>query len=839
MKKLLDLLRPLFKANHNNPYLVVVTATILGIVAFFYASQLKVDTDLANLLPEDYPSVVALNNLKEEVGGETSMEVAIKSPSFEANKRFAEALVDSSMKLYDDRTEDQFFERAVLKRDVEILKKNALYLATDSELDRLESFLEDEIEEAKQKANPFYFELDDEEEGNGGEGVKDFENSYNALVPSEYTTNADSTVLIVEFFPTGSKSDTKFLRDTFKAYDGMLSEMAIQNYHPEMEVQYGGRLKRHVEQLDSIMQDVFSSFATGISSVLLLVMTYFSIKKYLNYRKGEKEDQKHGFWHHVARYPVPLVIIGFPLILSLMYTFGITYFMFGSLNTMTSVLFVILFGMGIDYGLHFYARYIELRSDGQGVFESLDETYQNTAVAITTSALTTAAAMYVLIFADFRGFSEFGFISGTGIVLALVTMIFVLPALITIAERWNWILTNENSEEHKKKRRTFETHRFPLSKTIVVTSLLLVSAVVLNVDKLNFEYNFGVLEPEFSNYEAYKYFKGGNFNSTDLRNPAYILADSRDEVIHIVEELRDIKKQDTLSPTIEKIEALPERFPSAEEEIQHKLNRIGDIRELLKDPFIVDNKSDAIQKLKEASQTTEALPLDSLPDFIKKRFISKSGDIGNFVIVYPSVGLGDGRNSIAFKDDVGKITIDSGKTFYAASTSIVAADMLDLMIEESPYMISATFVIIFILMLFAFKSLRWTIIALLPLVVGLVVTFGIMMIFDIRLNFYNLVVLPAILGIGEDNGVHVASRYIEEGRQSMWKVLKSTGQHISVGSMTTMLGFMGLLFTTHPGLYSIGLLATIGIGMTLLTALILLPAIIQFLEDRDWIHFYD
>jgi len=154
-------------------------------------------------------------------------------------------------------------------------------------------------------------------------------------------------------------------------------------------------------------------------------------------------------------------------------------------------------------------------------------------------------------------------------------------------------------------------------------------------------------------------------------------------------------------------------------------------------------------------------------------------------------------------------------------------------------MISATFVIIFILMLFAFKSLRWTIIALLPLVVGLVVTFGIMMIFDIRLNFYNLVVLPAILGIGEDNGVHVASRYIEEGRQSMWKVLKSTGQHISVGSMTTMLGFMGLLFTTHPGLYSIGLLATIGIGMTLLTALILLPAIIQFLEDRDWIHFYD
>ncbi len=56
-------------------------------------------------------------------------------------------------------------------------------------------------------------------------------------------------------------------------------------------------------------------------------------------------------------------------------------------------------------------------------------------------------------------------------------------------------------------------------------------------------------------------------------------------------------------------------------------------------------------------------------------------------------------------------------------------------------------------------------------------------------NFYNLVVLPAILGIGEDNGVHLASRYREEGERSMWDVLSSTGQHVTIGSLTTMLGF--------------------------------------------------
>jgi predicted RND superfamily exporter protein len=85
--------------------------------------------------------------------------------------------------------------------------------------------------------------------------------------------------------------------------------------------------------------------------------------------------------------------------------------------------------------------------------------------------------------------------------------------------------------------------------------------------------------------------------------------------------------------------------------------------------------------------------------------------------------------------------------------------------------------------------------------------------------------------------VHIAARYIEEGRMSMWNVLSSTGQHITIGSVTTMLGYMGLLFTNHPGLYSIGQLATVGIGLTLLTALTLLPALIQFLENKNWIHF--
>lgn len=102
----------------------------------------------------------------------------------------------------------------------------------------------------------------------------------------------------------------------------------------------------------------------------------------------------------------------------------------------------------------------------------------------------------------------------------------------------------------------------------------------------------------------------------------------------------------------------------------------------------------------------------------------------------------------------------------------------------------------------------------------------------LQLNFYNMIVLPAILGIGNDAGVHLVHRYQEEGPGSIRRVLRYTGEHIAMGSFTTMIGFAGLLLSFHPGLHSIGELAVVGIGATLLAAILFLPAALQWLEDR-------
>jgi predicted RND superfamily exporter protein len=178
------------------------------------------------------------------------------------------------------------------------------------------------------------------------------------------------------------------------------------------------------------------------------------------------------------------------------------------------------------------------------------------------------------------------------------------------------------------------------------------------------------------------------------------------------------------------------------------------------------------------------------------------------------------------------VTTDTGETYHAGSTSLVAADMLLIMQREAPWMIAASFIIIAVLMLLNFGSLRWAGLALVPLVVGLLWMLLAMEVFGLMVNFYNMVVFPAILGIGNDAGVHMVHRYREEGPRSLWTVLRSTGEHVTVGVVTTMIGFGGLLLSFHPGLNSMGTLAVLGLGTVLAAAIVFLPALLQWLEDR-------
>ena len=863
-----NLALPLLRAILDAPLRAMILVGLVAALAGWYATDLRVDTDLANLLPEGHPSVVALNELKETVGGETPLQVAIKSPDFDQNVTFADAFIEQVLQLKDPRNDQGLISRVDFRRDTRVLENNFLYVATEDELETLLDMLDEEIQQAKEEANPFFIDFfddfDDESEAGLEEGgttsddastntsigsqdgvdeLEDFQALYDELIPSEYPTNEDSTLLVLELYPTVSKSDLNGLEILFVSVDEVIGQMLANPDYATLEVQSGGRLKRHLNELESVTSDVLRSFASGISAVIVLVMLYFFNKTLSARRRSGLLGKGAGArsWSvliQLLRSPVAVLIIGGPLVLSLLMTFGLAHLFLETLNTMTAVLFVILFGLGIDYGIHFYARYIELRSTGTLTKEAIIQTFSTTGGAITASALTTAFALFVLVIADFRGFSEFGLISGSGILFALLMMMFLLPAFLVVFERLGWVFTTSSLAEDRvgEQRTIIRSDRLGRPSWVAISTLvvgtLLALLVISQSSNLRFEYDFGKLEPEFPEYRAFRTFASG-VDEDRRRNPAYILASSHEDVFAIVDSLRS-RRQANPQTMIGDVEALSERFPHNEAAVERKLSLISEVRERLQDPFLRDRQDENLDLLRQGSQTTEALQDEDLPDFLKTRFMTQEGELGKFVIVYPASSIADGRKSIAFKDEIGEVALPGGRTYYAASTSVVAAQMLDLMREESPTMVIATFILVFIFMSISLRSVVWASIAALPLLVGLVFLFGWMLVFNIQFNFYNLVVLPAILGIGCDNGIHVVSRYREEGRGSLRWVLRSTGQHITIGSFTTMMGFGGLLFTLHPGLQSIGILAFLGVGMALFVALTYLPALLSVLESQRW-----
>lgn len=813
----------------GHPLWVVASALLLSALGVSQALHLRIDTDIATLLPPDYTSVQALAKLQEAVGAETTVDVAIASPDFEDNLRFATDFVDGMMELEGPNGE-LYFTRYDFRRDVRFVTENALYFATFEELDRLEAFLRQTASQVRSTTDPLRMDLFLSRADSLRQQRQLERDQLRAdlaqLALTEYLVSPDSTTLVVRFYPTGSQTNIGFVERLYADIDDLVIRMQPGRYDPEMVVTPAGRLLRQTIEVRSITTDVRNSFGGGVMAVVLAVVLYFLYKSVQARTGGVLVWRVVG--SELLRTPVTAALLTLPLLISLTWTAGLAGAVFGTLNLMTSTLGLVLFGLGIDYGIHFYARYAEERGAGRDVASAVEETFVSTGQGIAVSALTTASALFVLQIADFRGFSEFGLIGGMGILFALVSMLVVLPALLSIAERVGALDLRFRGEASAYEADS----RFPFARTIVLVCVGLTVAAGASVSDVQFEYNFSNLEPEYDEYYRRAEALEPVFGQNERRNPAYILLDNPGDVRSVSTALKELAETDSL---ILAVESLQERFPTDGATAQEKLDRLSEIRDVLDDPFLSADTTGQIERLRRAASATEPIPLDSVPPFVTRPFMTREGRVGDFVIVFPRGNMADGRRSIRFAELIGQVSTPDGGQFYAASTQLVAADMLRLMQEESPVMIGVTFALVFVLVFTSFRSFRWTLIAIVPLAVGLLWMLGAMVLFNVQLTFYNLVVLPTVLGIGNDGGVHLTHRYREEGRGSVRRVLRSTGEHVTMGALTNLIGFGGLLLSTHPGLRSIGLLAVVGIGSTLVATLAFYPALLQVVEDNGWL----
>ena len=354
-------------------------------------------------------------------------------------------------------------------------------------------------------------------------------------------------------------------------------------------------------------------------------------------------------------------------------------------------------------------------------------------------------------------------------------------------------------------------------------SLAIIVLATAALPTIRFTYDFASLEP--AGVATTFNEKAANFEAgPSTFEPSYFLANSIDEARGI---FSFINENPDLWPDIDRVESLAARFPHTTDEMNEREYRVQLLRDLISgESELISGQSEETKNLTDLIKASEPPSAENLPNYIQNRFFLRDGSMAPMVIVYPAMSLSDGEVSIQFRKSSGTVTTDSG-TFYAASTSIIASSILEMLINEARFLILVPLLTILLVLLLTQRSVVQTSIVLLPVLLGLLFLTASNLFLNMPLNLYNIIVFPILIGIGTDNGIHLADVWLLEKRGGSFLTHFLSGRFpvLAACSLTTVMGFTGLLFIDHPGITSIGILATAGVltnlFATFFTALLL------------------
>ena len=219
-----------------------------------------------------------------------------------------------------------------------------------------------------------------------------------------------------------------------------------------------------------------------------------------------------------------------------------------------------------------------------------------------------------------------------------------------------------------------------------------------------------------------------------------------------------------------------------------------------------------------ASLDADYISLETLPDQLKRLWVSAGGK--RRVEIYPKQDMQDNR---ALREFVRAVQSVSPEVTGAPVNNLEASDAVAAAFRQAfLYAFAAITLMLFILL----TRKRDVFLVLVPLLTAALVTGAISVLAGLPLNFANVIALPLLLGIGVDSGIHIIHRYrtdLPDGKNILGT---SSARAVIVSSLTTMGGVGNLALSPHAGTASMGMLLTLGIGVTLACMLLVLPALL-------------
>jgi hypothetical protein len=796
---------------HSRAWLLVlgISAVVL-VVAAWLALQNRINGDITALLPENAPSAQSLEHITQRFGATNTLILLFLAPP-------EEDLVDELEQASRSLSESEYIRRVDFRWAVSELEEHGLYYLDVEELERIRDAVEERIEKEYAEQNPFYVSLDDEDEEDllDEEDFADFDTLIEeygeglALVgehvyfrrPVDCSGDAgeqqcEHMLWGMILTPSRGAADVNYAKKLMEDVDRRLENVDL----PESVTVYeSGRYNYLATEAEFVLGDLRRVSVIGAVAVSIVVFAFFPS-------------------------PFILLLIFIPLITALAIDFAIVRLTIGELNLVTTSNFAILFGMGVAYGVHIYSRFREERKRGHAYVPSMTSAVGDTGRAAFLAASTTAIAFLSLMLAEYKGFSQLGFITCIGVVFAFLAAVIIMPALGKPLSRRGLLRGHRYSGmtiDDVLKRRGAPPRGWIL---IVTGGVLLTVASIWLIAGFDTVYETDYNKLQFRSEQREKANRYEKLLFGWTGEPAVLAANGREDLERLVAQLRRIKEGKGRGH-IQGVDSILGFVPENQEAKEEVIDEIAD---LIDDPKMDRAEGELKEHLERLRRLTSADPItvETLPEDIRMRFTSK--DDGYLVFVYPQKDLNDIRYAVKLRELLSAEAL--GREYGGTSAAIIFGSIQDIMLEDAPRVIAITFLVVMIIVLVDFRSVRATLLSLVPLVLGMTWMVGLMSGFDLRVNWVNVVAFPAVIGIGVDNGVHVLHRYRMEGSASLRRIIRNLGRTLSVSTLTTMMGFGSLLLSRHPGLRSLGLLTIIGLATTFCAAVFFLPSVLYIYE---------
>lgn len=557
--------------------------------------------------------------------------------------------------------------------------------------------------------------------------------------------------------------------------------------------------------------------------------------------------------------PKIITAVFITLVIGLSITTAVALMLVGAFNLISIAFFVLFVGLGVDFGIQYSVRYRSERHSNGGLQSALDKAAEYSAVPLTLAAVATAAGFLSFLPTAYEGVSELGKIAGAGMILAFLTAITVLPALLK--------LFNPPGEKEPlgyaflaPVDRFLERRRVP----IIAITLGLAALGLPLLYYLHFDFNpMNLRSPKVESVATYLDLRRDPNTGT---NAVSVLAPSLAQAKEVQERLSKVPE---VARTISLENFIPEDQPAKLAIIKKAAAQLDPIFKAKPGEPATDadnvvaltHASETLWRMAPKSNAETAAAMNRLAEQLLKIAQSDKalrdkvaavfltpmkvlfGQIQDSLKAQPITEqnlpktladdwiTADGRARVEAQPKGDPNDNETLRRFAAAVQKVEpTATGGPISILESGRTIVLAFIqaggwallSISILLYIVLRRIGDVLLTLVPLILAGVVTLEICVLIGMPLNFANIIALPLLLGVGVAFKIY----YVTAWRAGQTDLLQSSlTRAVFFSAMTTATAFGSLWLSSHPGTSSMGKLMALSLVTTLAAAVLFQPAL--------------